>query len=124
MAYQDGAGIGVLNHYGPRDTGSAEGVYNTSGAKNQAVVVFDGEDFPLRQYVPDNSLVSNIITNFATGAITTATVGETDISAAAPGAEVGVSEGGELLIEGPTSGYVIVEYYRTAGMEVADTPAA
>lgn len=123
MAYQDGAGIGVLNHYGPRDTGSAEGVYNTSGGKNQAVIVFDGEDFPLRQYVPDDSLIINIVTAFATGAITSATVGETDISAAAPGAEVAVAEGGELVVEGPTSGYVIVEYWRTAAGQV-NTPVA
>lgn len=119
MAYENSAGIGVLNHYGPRDTGSAEGVYNTSGGKNQAVVVFDGEDFPLRQYIPEDSLVINIVTAFATGAITTATVGGVDVSTAAPGAEVAVADGGELVVEGPTSGYVIVEYWRTAAGQVS-----
>lgn len=62
MAYEDSAGIDVKNHYGPRESGRAAGVYETDGAKRQIVLdlvadqVSDGifiEDF----VIPAGSLI-------------------------------------------------------------------
>lgn len=122
MAYETsafGSGDGsnvtqtVSNHYGPRDIGNQEGVYRTAGYQNEAVVNFDGDALDLPIYLPEGSYVVEIDENFATGAVTTATVGGDDVSLAAPGSEVG-PVGGELVIEGPTAGSVIVRFRHVA----------
>jgi hypothetical protein len=35
MAYENSAGIGVSNHYGPRDSGGTEGITKTEGSTNE-----------------------------------------------------------------------------------------
>lgn len=124
MPYENASGLNVYNHYGPRDTGSAEGVIKTEGAKNQLTINFDGEDFPFRAVIPAGAVVTDIITDFATGAVATATVGLVDISdagqidATATGdtkpVSVPVPLGGEVTVTGPTAGYVIVKYLNVA----------
>jgi len=124
MPYESNTGLNVTNHYGPRDTGNQEGVIKTEGAKNQAVVNFDGEAFDFKVYIPAGSVVTNIITDFATGAVSAATVGLVDISGAGQidatvagnttPATVSVPLGGLLTVTGPTAGYVIVEYMHVA----------
>lgn len=124
MPYEASTGLGVTNHYGPRDTGNQEGVIKTEGAKNQAVVNFDGEAFDFKVKIPAGAVVTNIITAFATGAITAATVGLVDISGAGQidatvagnttPATVSVPLGGLLTVTGPTAGEVIVEYMHVA----------
>jgi hypothetical protein len=73
---------------------------------------FDGDTIDLPVFLPSNSYVVNVVTDFATGAVTTATVGGTDISTA-DGTSLAVvgPVDGELVIEGPTAGTVLV-YYR------------
>ena len=113
MPYQNSAGIGVTNHYGARGTGSVEGVTKTEGAKNQAVINFDGENFPLRSYVPAGATVTGVITTFATGTVSAATVGAVSVAGASTTA-VKVPLGGLLTVTGPSAGYVIVEYLHLA----------
>jgi hypothetical protein len=126
MAYETtafGSGDGsnvtttVSNHYGPREIGNQEGVTRTAGADNEAVVNFDGDSLDLPVYLPEGSYVYLLVDDFATDAVTTATVGGTDISGAG-GTSGGTTDplvvgpvGGELIIEGPSAGSVIV-YYR------------
>lgn len=130
MAYEtsafgsaDGSNVNstVSNHYGPRVIGNTEGVYNTSGHENEAVMNFDGDTLDLPVFVPAGSYVFLLDDSFATGAVTTATVGGTDISGAG-GTSGGTTDplvvgpvGGELVIEGPTAGSVIVHYRHIAG---------
>jgi hypothetical protein len=115
----DGSNVNqqVSNHYGARNVGNQEGVTRTAGADNEAVVNFDGDALDLPIFLPAESYVYLLVDDFATGAITTATVGGTDISGAGstsggttdPAVVGPVS--GELVITGPSAGSVVV-YYR------------
>lgn len=111
----------VHNHYGPREIGNAEGVYPAKGVETEAAVNFDGDTLDLPVYLPENSYVTNVVTDFATGSVTTATVGGTDISGAG-GTSGGTTDplvvgpvDGELVIDGPTAGTVLVYYRNIAG---------
>lgn len=121
MAYEDSAfgnanGTNVTstvsNHYGAYEIGNAEGVYPAKGVETEAAMNFDGDTIDLPVYLPEGSYVINVVTDFATGSVTTATVGGDDVSTA-DGTEAAVigPVGGELVIEGPTAGTVLV-YYR------------
>ena len=125
MAYEQsrfGSGDGsnvtqqVSTHFGAREIGNAEGVYPAKGVETEAAVNFDGQELDLPVPLPPNSYVINVVTDFATGSVTTATVGGTDISAAdgTKAAVVGPVSG-ELVIEGPTAGTVLVYYRNIAG---------
>ena len=134
MAYEtsafgsaDGSNVNstVSNHYGARVIGNTEGVFNTSGHENEAVMNFDGDTLDLPVFLPEGSYVFLVETSFATGAVSTATVGGTDISTAG-----GIDDddtvstlvyptvigpvGGELVITGPTAGSVVVHYRHMA----------
>lgn len=41
MPYENSAGLGVMNHYGPRGTGKTAGVVKTEGASNEVSVQVD-----------------------------------------------------------------------------------
>lgn len=126
MAYEtsafgsaDGSNVNstVSNHYGVRVIGNHEGVYPAKGVETEASMNFDGDTLDLPVYIPEGSYVVNLVEDFATGAVTTATVGGTDITGAG-GTSGGTTDplvigpvGGELVIEGPTAGSVLV-YYR------------
>ena len=124
MAYEtsafgkaDGSNVtqDVSNHYGAFKVGNADGVIKTEGIYNEATFNFDGDKLDLPVVLPTGAVVVDILDEFATGAITTATVGGTDISAA-DGTKVNfVQAEGALVIEGPTAGYVTVRYMNVAG---------
>jgi hypothetical protein len=113
----DGSNVNqqVSAHYGARNVGNEEGVFSTSGYENEAAVNFDGDSIDLPIYLPEGSYVLDVRTEFATGAITTATVGGDNI-ATADGTKAAIvgPVGGELVIEGPTAGTVVVVYKHLA----------
>ena len=77
---------------------------------------FDGEDFPMPLTLPAGIVVTQIVEEFSTGAVTAATIGAVDISAAA-GTEASYVEvplGGEVTVTGPTAGNVYIYYLRQA----------
>jgi hypothetical protein len=116
MSYEDSAGINVKNHYGPRAVGGAMGVARTEGIKNEVSVNFDGDAFDFLVEIPAGAVVTHVLEEFSTGAVSAATVGVVDISGA-DGAEanyVAVPVGGELTITGPTAGTVIVYFLNVA----------
>lgn len=128
MAYEtsafgsaDGSNVNstVDTHFGARVIGNVEGVYPAKGVETEAAMNFDGQTLDLPVFLPPNSYVVNVVTDYAEGAVTTATVGGTDISTA-DGTEAAVvgPVGGELVIEGPTAGSVIV-YYRHIALTTA-----
>jgi len=130
MAYEtsafgsaDGSNVtsDVSNHYGARQVGNQEGVYESDGPQNTAAMNFDGDTLDLPVYLPADSYVTAFITENATGSVTTATVGGTDISGAG-GTSGGTTDplvvgpvSGELVITGPTAGTVLVDYRHVAG---------
>lgn len=121
-AFGDGVATGsggnvtsnVSNHYGPRTSGGEQGVVRTAGGENEAVVNFDA-DGPIydTQVIPAGSVVTDVRGYGLTGAIATATVGSTDISAADDGDDttwVTIATAGALAVTGPTAGQVVVKY--------------
>jgi hypothetical protein len=102
----------VSNHYGPRTVGNQDGVYKTEGHYNEAAINFDGDSLDLPVYIPAGAYVIEVDETFSTGSVTTAEVGGTDVSLAEPSSPVEAS--GEVVIEGPTAGTVIVRYRHIA----------
>ena len=113
MSFEDSAGLGVNNHFGPRAVGGNQGVIGTEGMKNEAAVNFDGDQL-VKVEIPVGSVITQIVEEFSTGAVTAATVGAVDVAAAtcAEAAYVATPLGGELTITGPTAGTVHVYYIK------------
>lgn len=107
----------VSTHFGAFEVGNAEGMIKTEGVYNELTINFDGDQIDLPVPVPTGAVVTDVITDFAVGAITTLTVGEVDISTAVgtKATYVEVPLGGLITAEGPTGGYVIVKYMHVAG---------
>lgn len=116
MAYESTSGLNVNNHYGPRSSGGTQGVERTAGGDNEAVINFDGEALDLFVELPAGSVVTEVIDDFATGAVGAATVGVVNISTAAgtPATYVATPLGGTLTVTGPTAGTVIVKFMNVA----------
>lgn len=78
MAYEDSAGLGVHNHYGPRTSGGEEGVFLTDGKSNEYIVELpsaglDANGIP--KAASGNVYVTAIDLNFVTGTVTHIAVG-------------------------------------------------
>ena len=107
----------VSQHYGGFEIGNAEGVIKTEGVDNELTINFDGDQIDLPVTVPAGAIVTDVIDDFAVGSVTTLTVGGVDVSGA-DGAKanfVAIPDGGLVVAEGPTGGYVIVKYMHVAG---------
>jgi hypothetical protein len=113
MSFENSAGLDVSNHYGPRAVGGNQGVIGTEGMKNEAAVNFDSDQL-VKVEIPVGSVITQIVEEFSTGAVTAATVGAVDVAAAtgAEAAYVATPLGGELTITGPTAGTVHVYYIK------------
>lgn len=112
MGFESNTGLNVSNHYGQRQVGGEEGLVKTEGAGNEAALDYDGDVLGKPVVVPAGAVVTQVLDDFATGAITAATVGAVDISGADGAAinYVPVPAGGELVVTGPTAGKVVVKY--------------
>lgn len=108
----------VSNHYGARQEDSPKGVVRTAGGYNEVVIDFD-TDVPdyLDVVIPAGAVVTDLDVSKATGAVTSATVGAINISAANPRweTEVDITTTGKVTVTGPTAGKVVVIYKNYAG---------
>lgn len=107
----------VATHFGAFEVGNAEGMIKTEGVYNELTINFDGEQIDLPVPVPAGAIVTDVITDFAVGAITTLEIGGVDVSGA-DGTKanfVEIEDVGFVEAEGPTGGYVIVKYMHVAG---------
>lgn len=118
MAFDDGSNTWpsgafdpVAKTYGPRSAGGDTGPTKTEGAYNEVVINFDATASS-DAYIPAGAFVVDVDETFSTGAVTVATVGGTDVSAATEAVPVEAS--GVVVITGPTAGSVIVKYKRIA----------
>lgn len=107
----------VSNHFGGYEVGNAEGMIKTEGVYNELTINFDGDQIDLPVPVPAGAIVTDVITDFAEGDVTTLTIGEVDVSGAdgTKATFVEIPEVGFVEAEGPTGGYVIVKYMHVAG---------
>ena len=117
MAYEDGTNTWpsgatpIGKTYGPRDAGNQSGPVKTEGIYNEVIINFDA-DGGAPAIILAGAEVTGIDETFSTGAVSAATVGGTDVSAATEAAPVTAS--GVVVITGPTAGSVIVKYKRVA----------
>lgn len=126
MAYEisafgkaDGSNVtsDVNNHYGQRKVGGEEGIIKTEGLYNEYSVNFDG-DGPLGFTFPvlDGVEVVGVDESYSTGAVTVATIGGVDISAASEASPVSLTAAntGVVVLTGPTAGTVVIRFKRLA----------
>ena len=108
----------VSQHYGAKTEDSPKGVVRTAGGYNELVIDFD-TDKPLFMdvYIPAGAVVTDLDVSKATGAVSAATVGVIDISAAdgLTATEVDITTTGKVAVTGPTAGKVVVLYKNYAG---------
>jgi hypothetical protein len=112
MSYEVTSGLGVNSQYGPMEIGGTEGVLKTRGYRNEFTVNFDADTIPVKFPVGNGVWVTGVDATFSTGAITVATIGGVDVSAATDAAPVELDEAntGVVVITGPTAGTVVIEY--------------
>lgn len=114
MGFESNTGLGVNNHYGTRNVGGEQGELQSAGAEKEITVNFDGDALGFKVEIPAGAVISDLITDFATGAVSAATVGAVDISTASPATFIAVPLGGSLTVTGPTAGTVVVKYLAVA----------
>lgn len=115
----DGANVtsDVSNHYGQRAAGGQSGSTTHKGLYSEFNINVDADglnsDFP----IVTGALIKEVVSDFATGAITTLTIGGVDISAAdgAPLNDVALADTntGAVVLAGPTAGTVTIRYLKS-----------
>ncbi|MND20267.1 Bacterial Ig-like domain (group 2) [compost metagenome] len=117
MAYENSAGLNVTNHYGPRETGGGVGVFKTEGYSNQMVI--DGPSQGLVFLSPrgDGVWITGHDYTFATGTVTSVTIGGIEVSGATDAAPIRLfkENTGEVVVTGLTAGKVVLFYKNVAG---------
>lgn len=114
--FEDSAGIGVSNHYGPRKTGGEEGVLKTAGRKNEYVVELPtaGLGYAIPKAARGGVYVTDIDLNFVTGTVTHIAVGGTAVydstSAVTLPVHLAADNTGVVVVTGGTDGPVIIEF--------------
>ncbi len=121
MPFENSAGLGVRNWYGPRRTGGVRGVIKTEGSKNEFVhdLTVTGIPFTLPlAHLKGGVWVTKVDTNFVTaGTVTAYTIGGVNVFAATEAAPVFLASTntGVLAQTGGTAGLIIVNYKNVAG---------
>lgn len=117
MAYEDSAGLGVHNHYGPRTTGGGEGVIKTVGKSNDYAVELpsaglDADGIP--KAASGDVYVTAIDLNYVTGTVTHIAVGGVavyDSSAAVTlPVHLPADNTGKVVVTGGTDGLVVISF--------------
>jgi len=106
----------VNNHYGQRVSGGQEGVIKTDGLYSEYKINVDSDRLGFAFPVLNGALIKEIVSDFATGAITTLTIGGVDVSGADGSdlndVELASSNTGAVVLAGPTAGSVIIRYLK------------
>ena len=116
MGFESNTGLGVNNHYGPRDTGGTEGVTRTEGVTNEFLKDLDSGGlsfgFPSPATGKPSVWVTEVDLSQVDGSVTAETVGGVDVSGATPEAPVEIAAGnsGVVALTGSTGGKVLIKY--------------
>jgi hypothetical protein len=120
MAYENSAGIGVSNQYGPRGTGGERGVFKTEGYLYEYVIDLSQSaiDFPFVSY-PGGVAVFEVDVTFATGTLTSLEIGGVEVVGATSTVPVVLAADNTGVIEqtGATGGKIIVRFKNVAGAD-------
>ena len=116
MGYENSAGLGVNNHYGPRTSGGTEGIVGTVGALNEYVKDLDDAGlafgFPVPLSTQSSYWVTEVDISQVSGTVTAQTIGGVDVSAATPEAPVEIDDTntGVIVLTGATGGKVLISF--------------
>lgn len=113
MGFENSAGLGVNNHYGPRDSGGTEGNIKTEGLYNEYSVELVGTlafPFPVLEGVK----VVGVDKTYATGTVTAVSLGGVSINAASEASPVTIADTntGVFAQTGGTAGKLVIKYKR------------
>ena len=103
MSFENSAGLGVHNHYGPRAVGGTEGVVRTAGTSNEFFQDLDVEGLSFGFPNTDGSAyVTGIDVSLAGGTVTAVEIGGVDVTSATAEAPVAIPSGntGEVVLTG------------------------
>lgn len=101
MTYEANTGLGVNNHYGPRETGGTEGIVRTAGVENEFMQDLDGDGLSFGFPVTDGSAyVTEADVSLAGGTITAITIGGVDV--------IGATEEAPVQVPADNTGVVVL----------------
>lgn len=114
MSFENSAGLGVNNHFGPRAVGGTEGVTKTFGVDNEFLqdLDTDGLDFGF-PVVNGTAYVTEADVSLAGGTITAIEIGGVDVTSATPEAPVQIPADNTGVIEltgGDDTGKVLIKF--------------
>lgn len=114
MPYENTAGLGVHNQYGPRTTGGVKGYEPGSGVERKHVTFFDST-VPLDDQVP--IWAGSIVTGVTKPAnVTAVNVGAVNVTAATEVAPVEIAVTAVPTFTGAVTGdIIIIKYIHVAG---------
>ena len=116
MGYENSAGLGVSNHYGPRVSGGTEGVVGTKGVDNEFVMGLDVSGlsfgFPTPLETQASYWVTEVDISQVVGTVSAQTIGGVNVAAATPEApvEVDSTNTGIIALTGATGGQVLIKF--------------
>lgn len=118
--FENTAGLGVRNWYGPRRTGGVRGHIKTEGYNNEFAHDLSVTGIPFTLPLAHTKLgvyVTRVDTNFATGTVTAYTIGGVNVFGATDAAPVflAANNTGVLAQTGGTGGLIVVRYKNVAG---------
>jgi hypothetical protein len=112
--FEDSAGLGVNNHYGPRDAGGTEGVVRTDGTNNEFMIDKDSQQLDFGFPATDGSAYVTLVDHTVSNG-TTFTIGGVDVSAATDAAPVNIpADNTGVIVTDATTGKVLVTYNKYA----------
>ena len=110
MSFENSAGLGVNNHYGPRETGGTEGVVRTSGVSKELVIDYDGDRLDFGFPDTDGSAYVTLV-DFEVATGTTFLIGGVDVAAATTAAPVAIpADNTGVITTNVSAGRVTVTY--------------
>jgi hypothetical protein len=118
--FENSAGIGVRNWYGPRKTGGVRGHIKTEGYNNEFAHDLSQVGIPFTLPLGHTKLgvyVTRVDTAFTVGTVTAYTIGGVSVLNASDTAPVflAATNTGVLAQTGGTGGLVVVRYKNVAG---------
>lgn len=116
MGYENSAGLGVHNQYGPRASGGEEGVFKTYGKSCEYVVELPsaGLNYAVPKADRGGVVVTSIDLNFVTGTVTAITIGGVAVYNSVTAVPLPVkltgANTGVVVVTGGTDGPVVIGY--------------
>ena len=112
MPYENSAGLGVNNFYGPRTSGGVQGPDVSSGVLNEFVWFYDGTSLLNNRFpIPAGSMIQDVT---KPANVTAVTVGGTAVQAADWAAPI--VAGGAVALTGAVAGdKIVITYQKVVG---------